>query len=200
MVDRLRDEGHEVLFLIGSDHGHEAVTEVVPVERRLFQAGFKKELDGLDLIVAPQGSSAFIHFGGDALSRRAEAADWLGQQSWVEQVFMGEDLAKLGQIPSDDVIAIDMAKTEGSNINGVPGLSAMAVRFSETEDEIRQHCGVHGGCGAYETRPTLIAVGSGFTAGHVVSEISSIVDIAPTAMLHFGLAIELVDGAPLQGR
>jgi arylsulfatase A-like enzyme len=200
MVDRLRDQGHEVLFLIGSDHGHEAVTEVVPVERRLFQAGFKKELDGPDLIVAPQGSSAFIHFGGDALSRRAEAADWLVQQSWVEQVFMGEDLAKLGQIPSDDVIAIDMAKTEGSNINGVPGLSAMAVRFSETEDEIRQHCGVHGGCGAYETRPTLIAVGSGFTAGHVVSEISSIVDIAPTAMLHLGLAIELVDGAPLQGR
>lgn len=199
MVDRLRDEGHDVLFLVGSDHGHEAVTEVIPVERRLFQAGFKKELESPDIIVAPQGGSAFIHFGGDALSRRAEAASWLGEQSWVGQVFMGEDLARLGQIPADDVIAIDMAKTEGTNINGVPGLSAMAVRFSETEDDIRQHCGVHGGCGAFETRPTLMVVGSGFAAGHVVTELSAITDIAPTALRHLDLPVENVDGRPLQG-
>lgn len=197
-VDQLRDEGHDVLFLVGSDHGHESVTEVIPVERRLHQAGFKKELESPEIIVAPQGGAAFIHFGGDALDRRAEAADWLREQPWVADVFMGEDLAELGQIPADDIIAIDMAKSEGNNINGVPGLSAMAVRFSETEDEIRQHCGVHGGRGAYETRPVLMAIGTGFAAGEVVASATSIVDIAPTALKHLDAPIGEVDGRPLQ--
>ncbi|KAA0688096.1 hypothetical protein DTW90_32295 [Neorhizobium sp. P12A] len=199
-VERLRDDGHDVLFMVGSDHGHEAVTEVIPVERRLFQAGFKKELESPEVIVTPQGGSAFIHFGGDALARRDEAAHWLREQPWVREVFMGEYLASLGQIPSDDILAIDMAKTEGTNINGVPGLSAMAVRFSETEDDIRQHCGVHGGRGAFETRPVLMATGRGFSGGRTVTDTTSIVDIAPTAMAHLGLAIEQVDGRALQGR
>jgi arylsulfatase A-like enzyme len=79
-VERLRDRGHDVLLLVGSDHGHESVTETVPVERRLYEAGFKAGLESPEIVVAPQGSSAFIHFGGDALSRRKEVADWLGQQ------------------------------------------------------------------------------------------------------------------------
>ena len=65
-VERLRDRGHDVLLLVGSDHGHESVTETVPVERRLYEAGFKVGLESPEIVVAPQGSSAFIHFGGDA--------------------------------------------------------------------------------------------------------------------------------------
>ena len=198
-VDRLRDEGHDVLLMIGSDHGHESVTDAIPVERRLFEAGFKKELDGPEIVVAPQGCAAFIHFGGDAASRRVEAADWLSQQDWVEDVFMGEDLASLGQIPGDDLIAIDMAKVEGANINGVPGLSAMAVRFDEEVGEIRRHCGMHGGRGRYETNPVLFAVGRGFEAGREVSGQTSITDIAPTALSHLGLERDGLDGSALQG-
>jgi len=198
-VDRLRDEGHDVLLMIGSDHGHESVTDAIPVERRLFEAGFKKELDGPEIVVAPQGCAAFIHFGGDAASRRVEAADWLSQQDWVEDVFMGEDLASLGQIPGDDLIAIDMAKVEGANINGVPGLSAMAVRFNEEVGEIRRHCGMHGGRGRYETNPVLFAVGRGFEAGREVAGQTSITDIAPTALSHLGLERDGLDGSALQG-
>lgn len=197
-VERLRDGGHDVLFMIGSDHGHEAVTEVVPVERRLFEAGFKRELDGPEIIVAPQGSAAFIHFGGAALDRRGEVADWLAGQSWVETVFMGEDLADLGQIPGDDLIAIDMAKTDGANINGVPGLTAMAVRFSEDEDDVRRDCGMHGGRGRYETNPTLLAIGAGFAAGTVRTAPSSITDIAPTTLAHLGIDGAVCDGRALQ--
>jgi hypothetical protein len=199
-VEQLRDQGHDVLLMVGSDHGHESVTEVIPVERRLFQAGFKKELESPEIIVAPQGGAAFIHFGGDALARRREVSDWLRAQSWVAQVFLGETLGDLGQIPADDIIAIDMAKSEGNNINGIPGLSAMAVRFSETEDDIRQHCGVHGGRGPYETRPVLMAVGNRFAAGHVVTDASAIVDIAPTALVHLDVPLSDVDGKPLQHR
>jgi hypothetical protein len=199
-VERLRDRGHDVLLLVGSDHGHESVTEVVPVERRLFEAGFKAELESPDVVVACQGSSAFIHFGHEALSRRDEVANWLGEQSWAGRIIRGEDLAALGQIPASDVLALDMAKSPGSNCNGIPGLSAMAVRFSESEDAVRRDCGVHGGLGPYETHPTLIAVGNGFAAGHVVTAESRIIDLAPTALRHLGLPFDGLDGAPLDAR
>jgi arylsulfatase A-like enzyme len=198
-VERLRDRGHDVLLLVGSDHGHESVTETVPVERRLYEAGFKAGLESPEIVVAPQGSSAFIHFGGDALARRREVADWLGQQSWAGRIIKGEDLAELGQIPATDVLAVDMAKSQGSNCNGVPGLTAMAVRFAENEDAVRRDCGMHGGLGPHETQPTLIAVGNGFSAGSVVTTTSRIIDLAPTALRHLGLPLDGVDGVPLGG-
>jgi arylsulfatase A-like enzyme len=198
-VERLRHRGHDVLLLVGSDHGHESVTETVPIERRLFEAGFKAELESPDIVVAPQGSAAFLHFGGAALSRRGEVADWLGKQSWAGRIIYGEDLAELGQIPADDVVAVDMAKSPGNNCNDVPGLTAMAVRFSDNEDAVRRDCGMHGGLGPYETQPMLIAVGNGFSAGGVVTATSRIIDIAPTALLHLGLPLDGLDGVPLGG-
>ena len=93
---------------------------------------------------------------------------------------------------------VDMAKSLDSNRNGVPGLTAMAVRFSEQEDTIRRDCGMHGGLGAYETQPTLIAVGRGFVAGVSVTKTSRIIDIAPTALAHLDLPLDEVDGTALQ--
>jgi len=197
-VERLRDRGHDVLLMVGSDHGHEAVTETVPVERRLFEAGFKRELESPELVVAPSGSSAFIHFAGDALARRDEVAHWLAEQSWAGRIIRGEDFAELGQAPAADMLALDMAKSEGRNRNGVPGLTAFAVRFSESEEDIRRDCGMHGGLGRYETNPTLIAVGNGFGAGATVTKTSRIIDLAPTALRHLGLPLDGVDGTSLQ--
>lgn len=202
-VDRLRDAGFDVLFMIGSDHGHEAVTEVVPIERRLFQAGFKRTLDGGDVVVAPQGSAAFVHFAPSALDRRAEVAAWLAEQTWVGVVRRGEDLAPLGQSPNASLLAVEMAKQDGVNAHGVPGLTAMAVRFSEDEeaeddeDERRRGCGTHGGRGPWESRPTLIATGGGFAAGLAVRAPTSIIDIAPTALAHLGLPLDAIDGHAL---
>jgi hypothetical protein len=148
-------------------------------------------------VVAPSGSSALIHFGRDALSRRGEVADWLGQQSWAGRIIRGEDLAEFGQSPAAEILGVDMAKSDGRNCNGIPGLTAMAVRISESEEAIRRDCGMHGGLGPYETKPTLIAVGSGFAAGKVVTSTSRIIDLAPTALQHLGLPLDGVDGRPL---
>lgn len=197
-VDRLRDDGHDVLMMVGSDHGHEAVTEVIPVERRLFEAGFKRDLDSGDIVVAPQGSAAFVHFAAAALDRRDEVIDWLGEQHWIGDVHHGERLRRLGQSPAADLVMIEMAKTPGTNVNGVPGLTAMAVRFSEAEDDVRRDCGMHGGHGFWESRPMLLAHGSGFEAGAVSTAATSIVDIAPTAAAHLGLGLDRFDGSPLQ--
>lgn len=93
-----------------------------------------------------------------------------------------------------------MAKAEGTNINGVPGLSAMATRFSADEDAVRAHCGMHGGRGHFETRPVLVAIGDDFEAGSVRSAESSITDIAPTVLAHLGLPVDGMDGRALQAR
>lgn len=199
-VERLRDAGHDVLLIVGSDHGHESISEVIPVERRLFEAGFKSTLEAPDLMVVPQGGSAFLHFAGNALSRRAEVADWLSQQPWVGEVFHGEELADLGQIPGNDLLAIDMAKSSETNVNGVLGLSALATRFSQDEDDSRLHCGLHGGRGAFETSPVLIAVGRGFARAGTIAGATSIVDLAPSMLQHLGLAADNLDGRALQGR
>lgn len=197
-VDRLRDAGVEVLFMVGSDHGHEAVSEVIPVERRLFEAGFKRALDSDEIVVAPQGSAAFVHFARSALDRRGEVAAWLADQPWVDAVHHGEDLGRFGQSPGDDLLAVEMAKTDDVNSHGVRGLTAMAVRFSEDEDDVRRDCGTHGGRGPWESRPTLLAIGGGFPAGAVVTEPTSITDLAPTALAHLGLSVGACDGRPLQ--
>ncbi len=199
-VERLRDAGHDVLLIVGSDHGHESIAEVIPVEHHLFEAGFKSARDATDLMVVPQGGCAFVHFAGEALGRRAEVADWLSQQSWVGAVFQGETLTELGQIPGGDLLAIDMAKSPDANINGVPGLSALATRFSREEEESRLHCGMHGGRGQYESSPVLIAVGSGFAASSVIASATSIVDLTPTMLQHLELPLDRLDGRPLQGR
>lgn len=197
-VDLLREAGHDVLLMVGSDHGHEAVTEVIPVERRLYDAGFKRTLDGGDILVAPQGSAAFVQFAPAAMDRIDEVVDWLGAQRWVAAVHHGEGLRRLGQAPAADMVMIEMAKSEGTNANGVPGLTAMAVRFSEAEEDVRRDCGMHGGRGPWESRPTLIAHGSGFEAGAISTAATSIVDLAPTAAAHLGLRLDGFDGRPLQ--
>ncbi len=96
------------------------------------------------------------------------------------------------------MLALDMAKTDGRNRHGVPGLTAFAVRFSEGEEDIRRDCGMHGGLGRYETNPTLITVGSGFGAGAMVTATSRIIDLAPTALRHLGLPLDGMEGRSLQ--
>ncbi|MDX1514737.1 MAG: alkaline phosphatase family protein, partial [Gammaproteobacteria bacterium] len=44
-VDELREQGDDVLFILGSDHGHETVDEIIPVEDLLVEAGFKASAD-----------------------------------------------------------------------------------------------------------------------------------------------------------
>ena len=199
-VGRLRDAGHEVLLMVGSDHGHESISEVVPVERHLFEAGFKSDPEAADLVVVPQGGCAFVHFSRDALGRRVEVSQWLAEQVWVGEVFQGERLAELGQIPGDDLLAIDMAKSPERNVNGVPGFSALAARFSDEDGESRAQCGMHGGRGPYESSPVLIAVGAGFAAGGMIAEATSIVDLAPSMLHHLGQSADGMDGVALQMR
>lgn len=197
-VDALRANGDEILLLVGSDHGHESISEIVPVERELFDAGFKASLDSPDIVVATQGTSALLYFAADAEARVAAVAAFLRARPWAGEVLVDQELARIGMQPEEGLrVAISMAKQTGPNPHGVPGLSATVVRHDP--DPRKLGWGQHGGLGEYEQQPFLFACGSNFAPGSHCTEPTCIVDIAPTVLSYLEVEAprEAFDGVPL---
>ena len=197
-VAKLRDAGEEVLFLLGSDHGQETVRRVIPVERLMTEAGFKDGLDPAHLVVAPQGTSALV-YAAETLPdvRIAGLTDWLAGQDWCGALWSGAALSEVGLAEEDGLrLAFSMAKSDEPNCHDIAGLSDAAVRFDEAEQP--PGLGQHGGTGAFESNPFLIAMGSDFAPGSALRSETSLVDIAPTVLRHLGLSAENLQGQALQ--
>jgi hypothetical protein len=194
-VARVRARGEEVLFVTCSDHGHETVSEVVPVTRLLIEAGLKDAPESHDVVLASSGMGALLYLSPQACARRDTIADWLASQSWCERVYAGPALAGIG-LPVDGAlqIAFSMAKQDTANRFGVPGAGAVAAD-SFTKSDALGH-GQHGGLGHYETRPCLVVSGPGVRAG-VCERPTRAVDIAPTILDFLGVARGGTDGAVL---
>jgi arylsulfatase A-like enzyme len=187
-VDRLASDGEDILLMAGSDHGHETITEIVPVEREIHGAGLKRALDSDDIVVAPQGTSVLVYFAREALARVGAVASFLKAQPWAGEVIVGAELARIGLQPTGGLqIAVSMAKTTGNNRYGIPGLTVTAVRFDPNPAKISH--GQHGGLGEYEQQPFLFASGGGFAADSMCDQPTSIVDIAPTVLRHLGIDV-----------
>lgn len=198
-IDALRnDDGEEILYLIGSDHGHESIAEIVAVERELHEAGFKQTLDSNDIVVGPQGTSVLLYFSQEAVSRVDAVAAFLRSRPWAGAIYVDDELTHVGMQPEDGLrIAVSMAKHPGTNEHGIPGLSTIGVRFEV--DPRKLGFGQHGGVGEYEQQPFLFIDGGGYAAGTRHTSPTSIVDIAPTILTYLGLDTtpEAFDGRPL---
>jgi arylsulfatase A-like enzyme len=197
-VDRLRQGGEDILLVVGSDHGQETVTGAVEVDRLLVEAGLKDSLDSTEVTVAPQGTSGLIYVAPRAASRRAAIEDFVRAQDWADGVFAGEGLAEIGMAPEGHLhLAFSMAKTDAPNAHGCPGGSLIVAKAGSAE---KLGLGQHGGTGRFEQSPFLVIEGAGFAPGTVSHESTCIIDIAPTALAHLGVAAEGMDGRALQGR
>lgn len=197
-VDALRAAGEDILLLVGSDHGHESISEIVAVERELYEAGFKAALDSPDIVVATQGTSALLYFSEEAEARVAAVADFLRGRPWAGEVLVDQALTRIGMQPEGGLrIAISMAKQPGPNPHGVPGLSATVVRHDP--DPRKLGWGQHGGLGEFEQQPFLFACGADFAPGTHCTDATCIVDIAPTVLSYLGVELprDAVDGTPL---
>ncbi len=194
-VDALRQRGDDVLFVIASDHGHETVDEVIPVNDLLVEAGFKESVDSSDVVLASSGMGALVYLSDDAFARCDAIADWIGAQSWSGEVYSGRRLEELGQ-RSDTALAIafSMAKRDVENRHGIRGLSHVAGDIFMKSDAPGR--GQHGGLGRYETNALLCIGGGGFSPGRTAHP-SRTIDIAPTVLRHLGIAFDGVDGVPL---
>jgi arylsulfatase A-like enzyme len=197
-VDTLRDEGEDILYLVGSDHGHESIAEIVAVERELHEAGLKTALTSNDIVVAPQGTSVLVYFSPAAEPRVEAVAAYLRRRPWAGAVYVGDELAHIGMRAEDGLhIAVSMAKRAEPNEHGVAGLSTIGVRYDV--DPGKLGFGQHGGIGDYEQQPFLFVDGAGHAGGTTSTEPSSIVDIAPTVLAYLGIETPAgtFDGRPL---
>lgn len=194
-VAGLRDDGHEVLFLLCSDHGHETVSEIVPVLDLMSASGLLDGLAATDLVLASSGMGALIFASELGRTRTAKVARWLDEQPWCEQAYPAERLSEVGLAPRDGLeIAFAMTKTLEPNRHGIAGCGAVAADPFTGND--RPGHGQHGGLGRFETNPCLIMSGPGIPPGEDPQPTSA-VDLAPTALAFLGHRGAEMDGRSL---
>lgn len=201
-IDRRRAAGEEVLLLAGSDHGHETVDGIVDVGAELAVAGLKRGPDALDdgLLPMANGTAVLVHLAPNR--NPMPVLDFLRARPWAGEVVAGGALGAVGQAPGADglLCAVSMRRSDASNVNGLPGLSLAARPMGGKPD--RLGCGQHGGLGAVEQAPVMIAEGPGFMAGALDMAPASPIDLAPTILRHLGRGEggSAMDGLALQGR
>lgn len=190
-------DGHEVLLLVGSDHGHQHVCGVVDIDQELVDAGLKASLSSDDVVVASNGTSAFIYVHNELTERASAIGRFLETCAWAGEVFAPRDFAKIGVAPDADLaFTVSMHASEAVNEYGVAGASLAARRAGDKEDV--PGAGQHGGLGRYEQMPFLMAVGDGFLSGAVRHDVSSVIDLAPTILRHLNEDNASLDGRSLQ--
>ena len=187
--------GEDALLIVGSDHGHQSVTEVVDIDAFLVDAGLK-EAGAHDVVVAPNGTAALVYAMPEAADRVPAMAAAIDAAPWSGAVFSGDRLAEVGHAPVGGLaIAVTMASSDAPNAFGIPGTSAAARPAGGKAD--RLGCGQHGGLGRHEQSPVLMIRGRGHRPGTVSHEPTSIVDLAPTILAHLGVPFEDLDGRDL---
>jgi Type I phosphodiesterase / nucleotide pyrophosphatase len=196
-VDRLRDAGDDMLFAVGSDHGHQTVAGVVDIEAELIGADLKAGPSSGDVVSMSSGTAALVYVHPDHSGRVPALGDFLASRPWAGRVFPPERLSEVGQAPREGLaFAVSMRADDRPNRFGVPGLSVEARSAFGKADHLG--FGQHGGLGAYEQSPFLLIDGPGFTPGAARIDASSVVDIAPTVLRHLDLPCDGMDGRPLQ--
>lgn len=193
-VEALEAEGIEVLLAVCSDHGMQTIRGKVDIDAELVRGGFKRDRQSADIVVAPQGTSAILHFAPRARDRIPAVLEWLPRQRFTGKVATGAALREWG-LPEGGTlaIAVSLAGDDEPNEFGVRGRSDVAE--NELGGESLPGHGQHGGLGDYEQRPFL-AIRGGVAPGRHETP-ASLIDIAPTILRHLGLPADGVEGSPL---
>jgi arylsulfatase A-like enzyme len=195
-VDALRRAGDDILLLVGSDHGQETVGETIRLDQELVAAGLKRSLDSTDVAVAPQGFSGLVSLAPGQAPRAAAIVAFLRRQPWIGTVFAAEALPEIGHVPVHGLaIAFTLRSSAARNGYGVPGRSDLVALAAD--GRVKTGFGSHGGLGAWEQSPFLVADGGSVASGSLVEMPTSILDIAPTALRHLGVPATALDGLAL---
>jgi len=194
-VRRLDPSGEDILFVTGSDHGMETISEAINISGLLVAAGIKEAPNSRDIVVAPQGTSATIFFSDAARGRVDATADFLMRENWAGRVVAGGALAEVG-LPTNSALQVAVAMATDSRVNphGVTGYGAIVANPDDPESKIG--FGQHGGLGRHEQSPFLIVEGSGFAA-RTETRPTSLIDIAPSVLRHLHMDHDDMDGRAL---
>ncbi len=188
--------GDDIVLIVASDHGHETVERIIPLETMLIEAGLKEGPGSHDVVVASNIFSAHVYVADEARGRIGDIEAFLEAAPDVDRVFCGAGLAEVGH-RTDSALALSVTakRTDAANEFGVPGMNGA---FEDSlSKETRLGCGQHGGLGAFEQHAFLAVLGGGFGSGVRSDEETSAIDLAPTILRHLGLPWDGVDGKPL---
>lgn len=189
-------DGDDVLLIVASDHGHETVDRIIPLESMLIGAGLKDGPGSHDVVVASNVFSAHVYVAPEAQGRIADIVGFLEVADDVDRVFAGDDLAKVGhRTDSPLAVSVTPKRTDDANEFGIPGINAA---FDDPLSyETRIGCGQHGGLGTFEQHTFLAIMGGGFGVGVGSDDPTSAIDLAPTILRHLDLPVDGIDGKPL---
>ena len=97
--------GEEILFVTGSDHGMETVSDAIDLDGLLIAAGLKQGPGSRDVVVAPNGTAATLYFAEPDSDLPARVARFLAAENWAGEVFCGEALSRVG-LPTDTAMRV----------------------------------------------------------------------------------------------
>lgn len=196
-VEACRAKGEDVLFIVGSDHGHETISEGVDISAELVAADLKADLHSSDVMVAANGTAALIYVDAAEQDRIPALEEFLRSSLWAGKVFNTDTLSE-ARLPSGGGLAFAVAMASSDDVNefGIPGRSYTALTPGGNPAKVG--CGQHGGLGRFEQSPFLMIEGDGFPAGATVTTVTSAVDIAPTVLRFLGQPTDGMDGRPQQ--
>jgi len=195
VADALADDP-DALLLIGSDHGHETIGQVVDLEAMLVDAGLKETPDSNEVVVASNVLGVSLFVAEEARGRVPDIVAMLEADPRIARVFHGNGLSDVGH-RTDGTLAIAVTGRQDASPSafGIPGTAvAFASPFSS---KIVSGFAQHGGLGPNEQSPFLIMRGPGIAAGSESEAPSSVMDIAPTVLQYLGRDADGMDGKSL---
>ncbi|MEM7776015.1 MAG: alkaline phosphatase family protein [Pseudomonadota bacterium] len=194
-ISHLREvHGEDILLIVGSDHGHEHISDGVDVVGWARTSGFGDDLDAGRIAFATQGTAFLVYASGLDAVRLDQLLDAIASQPWAGEVARGSALDILGVSQSQDLVAaVNMGSIARDD-------DLQAGRWAAFEGPTFSGIGhgQHGGWGTYETKPFLI-VNHPNQRAMVRTAASSLVDIAPTILQFIGLPTRGMDGSSLGG-
>ena len=179
-LDRIDPTGENILRIVCSDHGMESVAQEIDLIACLVEAGFKASRESQEIVVAPSGNAASVHFATQAIERLDKVKTFLERQDWVADVFVGTALREVGFAEETrSCLVLSLRHDDEPNAYGISGHSDMVADPLDPG----AYVSMHGGLGRGDQQPFLFLSGDGISAG-VRQDDVSLVDLAPT-VLHF---------------
>ena len=186
LMQCLRETGRaeDTDVFVVSDHGYSTISEIVPVEALVKEAGFPSGGEPGGVIVAQNGGAVlFYTMPGDMGTAQCLAA-WLMAQPWCGTVTASEVVSGIpGTLPAS------LVGIEGPR---APELT-MSFRWESTANEAGYHgmaystdgkpgTGQHGSMSRHEMHNILFASGPSFRSGLKLETPSGNLDLTPTIL------------------
>jgi predicted AlkP superfamily pyrophosphatase or phosphodiesterase len=204
LAETLRNEGEDVLYLVGSDHGMDTANKIVYLESWLIAAGFKKAITDDSLVVATQGGSAAIYLKEMNRTTVGEIIGFLRREPWAGAIYADHEkadatLESVGVSNRHGLALFVNGASDGYQDLKTGNIPRWNFGRFGTGDELERAVGSHGYLDGPSMEPFLILNGAGFPSGSAVNQATGITDIAPTILKYFSKGIPAyMKGRPIQ--